>query len=90
MITNSTLSKPAPLSLLKVREVAKLLRVSRQSVKALIDCGDLEAGKMTPTHPKPKQKPKRVHWRVTRDSLARFYKKRFDRDLDEALQPPTR
>ena len=79
-------SLPALPHLLKVTEVAKLLRLSRQSVKALIDAGDLAAAPLGPT----RRKLKRVHMRVTRESLTRLYQKRFNRDINSVLQPTNR
>ena len=76
MITIQSSSKATHLPLLRINEVAKILTVSRQSVKTLIDNGDLKAGKLNPS-----SKKKRVHVRVTRESLAKFYRKRFDREL---------
>ncbi len=84
MITNAPpVSKPSLPPLLKVRKVGELLAISRQGVKALVDSGDLEARPLNPT----RRKMKRLHLRVTRESLASFYRKRFGRDLDTTLQP---
>jgi hypothetical protein len=69
------------LPLLKIREVAKILAVSRQSVRALIESGDLDARTLHPTG----KKMKREHKRITCKSLAKFYKKRFNHALDGAL-----
>jgi hypothetical protein len=86
MITNDTpKSKLLLPPLLKVREVAKVLSLSRASVQALIESGDLAASELSPTTRKKKQ---RVHVRITRDSLAKFYKKRFGTELERALQEP--
>jgi len=76
-----TASKNVSLPLLKIREVAKILAISRQSVRALIECGDLDARTLHPTG----KKMKREHKRITRKSLAKFYKKRFSHELDRAL-----
>jgi hypothetical protein len=85
MITNDTLKSKLSLPpLLKMREVAKVLSLSRASVYALIECGDLAASQLTPT----RRKKQRVHLRITRDSLEKFYKKRFGHDLERALQTP--
>jgi excisionase family DNA binding protein len=85
MITNDYIaSKPSLPPLLKVREVAKLLSLSRMTVRTLIDSGDLEASPLHPT----RRKPKRLHVRVTRASLVRFYHKRFGHPLNLALQNP--
>jgi excisionase family DNA binding protein len=74
--------EPVP-PLIKVREVAKLLSVSRATVHALIESGDLHASKVGPS-----LRMKRVHVRVTRQSLYRFYQKRFGHSLTQALQNP--
>jgi hypothetical protein len=85
MITNDTLkSKDILPPLLKMRDVAQLLSVSRYCVQALIESGDLEASPLNPT----RRRLKRVHLRITSKSLAAFYKKRFGHDLDRALQNP--
>lgn len=85
----ATSLSPAPkdvsLPLLKIREVAKILAVSRQSVRALIESGDLDARALHPTG----RKMKREHKRITGKSLAKFYKKRFRQELDRALLPKT-
>jgi hypothetical protein len=84
MITISTTLKKEPIPpLIKVREVAKLLSVSRQTVHGLIDSGDLKASEVNPS----KQK-ERLHRRVTRQSLLSFYKKRFGHPLTHALKNP--
>lgn len=74
-------AKPVTPPLLKVRDVAKLLTVSRQTIRALIESGDLEAHPLNP-HPK---KMKRTHVRITSKSLSRFYQKRVGHDLDPSL-----
>jgi hypothetical protein len=79
--SSSTASKEPSLPLLKIREVAKILAVSRQSVRALIESGDLDARGLHPTG----KKMKREHKRITCKSLAKFYKKRFNHELDGAL-----
>ncbi len=88
MITNvdSCLRRePAPMPVLvKVREVAKLLSVSRHTVHALIQNGDLSASEVNPTM---KRKTRR-HVRITRASLLRFYQKRFGQPLRHALVTP--
>lgn len=85
MITNTTLKSNDLLPpLLKLREVAKVLSLSRASVQALIESGDLAASEVSPT----RRKKQRVHVRITRESLARFYKKRFGHELEHALQNP--
>jgi excisionase family DNA binding protein len=69
--------------LLKIRDVAKLLSVSRATVHALIEQGDLAASQVGPS-----DKKQRLHVRVTRKSLCGFYKKRFGHALDRALENP--
>jgi excisionase family DNA binding protein len=64
--------------LLKTREVAKLLSLSRGTVRSLIDSGDLAAHAINPTR---KRRTKRVHVRITSESLLGFYKKRFGEEL---------
>jgi hypothetical protein len=84
MITNDTpKSKLFLTPLLKMREVTKILSLSRISVQALIDSGDLTASELTPS---ARRKKKRVHLRITSESLAAFYKKRFGHELDLALR----
>ena len=84
MITISTTLKKEPVPpLVKVREVAKLLSVSRATVHALLQSGDLKGSRINPS----KQK-KRVHQRITRSSLLSFYKKRFGRSLAHELENP--
>jgi len=82
MITNSTtLKEPVP-PLVKVRDVATLLSVSRHTVHHLIDSGDLAASEINSTA------KERKHRRVTRESLLGFYKKRFGHSLTRALANP--
>ncbi len=69
--------------LVKVREVAKLLSVSRHTVHALINDGELTASDVNPS-----ARRSRKHVRVTRESLARFYQKRFGHQLRQALANP--
>ena len=84
MITTSRPpSKPPLPPLVRVRDVAKLLSVSRQTVHALLENGDLEGSPVNPSRKKQRQ-----HLRVTRESLARFYRKRFGHSLDRALLNP--
>ncbi len=93
MITNGNIVNKAPVPpLVKVREVAKLLSVSRHTVHHLIESGDLQA---KPINPSIKKKTKRaggvkprVHVRVTRDSLLKFYQDRFGQPLSRALANP--
>jgi hypothetical protein len=83
MITNSNILKKEPVPpLVKVRDVAALLSVSRQTVHHLIQSGDLEGSAVT-----PRTKVRR-HLRVTRNSLLTFYKKRFGHSLTRALENP--
>jgi excisionase family DNA binding protein len=84
MITNKNPFHKEPVPpLIKVREVAKLLSISRATVHALIDGGDLQASKVGPT-----DKKQRLHVRVTRSSLCGFYQKRFGHPLNVALANP--
>ena len=87
MLTNvdSVLRKP-PVQmpvLVKVREVAKLLSVSRHTVHALIHDGDLSAADVNPG-----KRRARKHVRITRASLMLFYRKRFGHPLRQALANP--
>jgi len=76
--------EPSPVPVLvKVREVAKLLSVSRHTVHHLIDSGDLSASNVNPSTAKA-----RKHVRVTRASLMHFYQKRFGHPLRKALGNP--
>jgi len=85
MITNDhTVAKPALPPLLKVRDVTKLLSISRATVRALIESGDLEASPLQST----RRRARRIHVRITRASLLRFYQKRFGHPLNRALQNP--
>jgi hypothetical protein len=70
--------------LLKVRDVASVLSISRQSVRALADSGQLAAHELKLT-PRKKQ---RTHVRITRASLEAFYEKRFKQKLETALRQP--
>jgi excisionase family DNA binding protein len=84
MITSSNINAKEPVPLLiKVREVAKLLSISRATVHALIEDGELAASQVG-----PKKKKKRIHVRITRDSLCKFYEKRFGHPLNRALANP--
>lgn len=85
MMTNVNLPsspKPPVPPLVKVRDIAALLSVSRQTVHHLIDSGDLAASEINPTT------KERKHRRVTRASLLKFYKKRFGHSLQHALANP--
>ena len=83
MITNSTTLKKDPVPpLVKVRDVATLLSVSRGTVHNLIDSGDLNASEINSSA------KERLHLRVTRASLLVFYKKRFGHSLTHALANP--
>jgi hypothetical protein len=84
LINHTTKSKEVVPTLLKVRDVARILSLSRYCVHALIESGDLEASQLNPS----RRKLKRVHVRITRESLEKFYKKRFGHDLERALQSP--
>ena len=89
MIQNVNISRKEPVPpLVKVREVAKLLSVSRHTVHRFIQCGDLEARKINPSKHKVKGKRSREHVRVTRDSLLKFYQVRFGHPLYRALDNP--
>jgi len=84
MITISSTQRKEPVPpLIRVREVAKLLSVSRTTVHGLIDSGDLTAKAINPS-----KQNKREHKRVTRQSLLSFYKKRFGHPLAHALENP--
>jgi hypothetical protein len=93
MITNGNIVNKTPVPpLVKVREVAKLLSVSRHTVHHLIESGDLEGKPINPSRGKRGRragggKP-RVHVRVTRDSLLKFYEDRFGHPLYRALANP--
>jgi hypothetical protein len=83
MITNSATPQKEPVPpLVKVRDVATLLSVSRHTVHHLIDSGDLAASEINSTA------KRRRHLRVTRASLLGFYKKRFGHSLTRALANP--
>jgi excisionase family DNA binding protein len=66
--------------LLKISEVAKHLAVSRQTVHNLIMGGELEAHRVN-----SKNSRERKHLRIMRDSLLKFYKKRFGHSLLDAI-----
>ena len=84
MITNSTMLQKDPVPpLVKVRDVATLLSVSRHTVHHLIDSGDLDASEINSS-----SKKQRRHLRVTRKSLLDFYSKRFGHSLTRALANP--
>ena len=83
MFTNHLAQKDPVPPLVKVRDIAALLSVSRQTVHHLIDSGDLAASEINPTAAK-----ERKHLRVTRESLLKFYKKRFGHSLQRALANP--
>ena len=69
--------------LVKVREVARLLSVSRHTVHNLIQDGDLSAADVNPG-----KRRARKHVRITRASLLLFYRKRFGHPLRQALANP--
>ncbi len=82
-MTNSTMPQNEPVPpLVKVRDVAALLSVSRHTVHHLIDSGDLAASKINSTA------KERKHLRITRKSLLTFYKKRFGHSLTNVLANP--
>ena len=89
LITNSATPQNEPVPpLVRVRDVATLLAVSRHTVHHLIDSGDLAASEINSTAKlKPPVKQRR-HVRVTRESLLDFYKKRFGHSLTRALANP--
>ena len=83
MITISTTLKKDPVPpLVKVSDVAKILSVSRSTVRNLIDGGELKGSRINPCE------KRRNHLRVTRESLFGFYKKRFGHSLNRALANP--
>lgn len=61
--------------LVKIKEAAKLLAVSRTTVHNLIDTGDLKVVQLSPSRPRGK-KFERLHLRITRSSLDAFVVKR--------------
>ncbi len=65
--------------LLKIGDVCKLLSISPQTVRNLIFSGDLVASTINP------ETTERKHVRVTRDSLLKFYQKRFGHSLLDAI-----
>ncbi len=69
--------------LVKIREAARLLSVSRATVHNLIQSGDLIASRLNPS-----PRMKRRHVRITRASLLRFYLKRFGHPLKRAMENP--
>jgi excisionase family DNA binding protein len=84
MITHNNINTKDPVPvLIKVREAAKLLSISRATVHALIEDGELAASQVG-----PKKKKKRVHVRITRESFCDFYQKRFGHPLNRALDNP--
>jgi excisionase family DNA binding protein len=78
------LTPKAPLPVLvKIRDVAQLLSVSRHTVHKLIESGDLTASLVNPSVTKSRR-----HVRITRASLLRFYLKRFGHPLRQAMDNP--
>jgi len=73
---------PVPV-LVRVRDVASILSLSRHTVHTLIETGDLTGSDVGPS-----PALKRRHLRVTRGSLYRFYKRRFGHSLNAALANP--
>jgi len=85
MITNPNPTFKSTLPpLLKIREVAKVLSLSPASVRLLLASGDLTGSEISPT----RRRKQRVHLRITRASLAKFYRKRFGHEIERALQNP--
>ena len=83
MITNSaSFNNETIPPLVKVTDVAKLLSISRSTVRNLIDSGDLKGSRINPLE------KRRNHLRITRESLLGFYKKRFGHSLTRALANP--
>jgi excisionase family DNA binding protein len=80
--TSIALQKNPVPPLVKVRDVAKLLSVSRCTVHKLIDSGALAGSKINPAT------KKRQHLRITRTSLLKFYEKRFGHSLAAVLVNP--
>lgn len=56
----------------RLEEAAQLLAVSKTTVRNLIECGQLEAG-----HVGRARDGRRLHLRVTAQSLAKFQQERF-------------
>lgn len=84
MLTNNSTTQKDPVPpLIRIREAAKFLSISRATVHALIDNGDLEASEVSPSPTKL-----RKHVRITRASFCGFYRKRFGHDLDRVLANP--
>jgi hypothetical protein len=65
--------------LLRIGDVARLLSISPQSVRNLILSGDLKASDINA------ENAERKHVRITRDSLLKFYKRRFGHCLLDAM-----
>ena len=80
--TNTPFQKEQVPPLVKVTDVAKLLSVSRVTVRNLIESGSLMASEINPNS------KERIHRRVTRTCLLSFYKKRFGHSLTRALANP--
>lgn len=84
MITKSNIPKKDPVPpLIRLRDVARLLSISRGTLSTLIENGELTAFEINPFDEK-----ERRHLRVTRKSLLEFYKKRFGHPLDRDLLNP--
>jgi hypothetical protein len=66
-------------ALVKVCQVAELFAVCKPTVYKLIESGQLEGADISA------EAAQWRHLRVTRDSLLRFYKKRFGHSLERAL-----
>lgn len=56
----------------RLDEAAQLLAVSKTTVRNLIECGQLEAG-----HVGRARDGRRLHLRITAESLAKFQRERF-------------
>ena len=66
-------------ALVKVCQVAELFSVCKPTVYKLIESGHLVGADIST------DTAERRHLRVTRDSLLKFYKKRFGHSLERAL-----
>jgi hypothetical protein len=84
MITNTPIfpKNKVPL-LVKVCHVAELFSVCKPTVHKLIESGQLVGADIS------SKTAERRHIRVTRDSLLKFYSKRFGHSLERALANQT-
>jgi excisionase family DNA binding protein len=80
LVNNST--REVLPALVKVSDVARYLSVSRMTVHHLLQNGDLVGSTVSPST------KERRHCRITRDSLEKFYRKRFGHTLSRALANP--